>query len=452
VCRFVQDDSSTVRLVGFLRDRPHGANGDATLNTEEDLQSGLVEEEPDSEPFPTRELLTALLQRRRLLATVVSLGLLASIGVAFVIPKQYTSTAQLMPPDNQTFASSSMLTALSGLGGGLLSAGGGGFLNQRTPGSTCIGILTSRTTLDDIINRFDLRKVYHRKLYLDTRKILLKRTVIAEDKKSGIIAISVTDNDPNRAREIAGSYIEELDKLVNSLSTSSARRERVFLEQRLKAIKDDLDTSSRALSQFSSRNATMDIQKQGEATVEAAGKLQGELIAAESELSGLKAQYTDDNVRVRAARGRVNELQSQLRKMSGVGEDVDAASLDAGQLFPSIRKLPLLGLTYYDLYRQVAMEESLYEALSKQYELAKVQEAKEIPPIKVLDAPDLPEKKSLPHRSIVILVGLLLSAFAGIGWIVAGKLWELTDDSHPAKAFGTELWRSIRRRSPAMTD
>ena len=242
--------------------------------------------------------------------------------------------------------------------------------------------------------------------------------MIAEDKKSGIISISVTDNDPNRAREIAGAYIEELDKLVNSLSTSSARRERVFLEQRLKAIKDDLDTSSRALSQFSSRNATMDIQKQGEATVEAAGKLQGELIAAESELSGLKAQYTDDNVRVRAARGRVNELQSQLRKMSGVGEDVDAASLDAGQLFPSIRRLPLLGLTYYDLYRQVAMQEALYETLSKQYELAKVQEAKEIPPIKVLDAPDLPEKKSSPHRLAIAFVGAWLSALAGLLWII----------------------------------
>jgi capsule polysaccharide export protein KpsE/RkpR len=423
------------------------------LNTEEELQRGLAEEESDSEPFPTRELLTALWERRRLLATVVGLGLLASIGIAFVIPKQYTSTAQLMPPDQQTFASSSTITALSGLGSSLLAAGGGGgLLSQRTPGTTCIGILTSRTSLDDIINRFDLRKVYNRKLYLDARKKLLKRTVIAEDKKSGIITISVTDRDPNRARDLTGAYIEELDKLVNSLSTSSARRERVFLEQRLKSIKDDLDASSRALSQFSSRNATMDIQKQGEATVEAAGKLQGELIAAESELSGLKAQYTDDNVRVRTVRGRIDELQSQLRKMSGVGEDVDAASLDAGQLFPSVRKLPLLGLTYYDLYRQVAMQESLYETMSKQYEFAKVQEAKEIPPIKVLDAPDLPEKKSFPHRSIVILAGFLLSALAGIAWIVAGKLWELTDDSHPAKTFGTELWRSIRRRSSAMTN
>jgi capsule polysaccharide export protein KpsE/RkpR len=102
----------------------------------------------------------------------------------------------------------------------------------------------------------------------------------------------------------------------------------------------------------------MDPQKQGEATVEAAGKLQGELIAAESELSGLKAMYTDDNVRVREVRGRVDELQSQLRKMGGVGEDVDGAALKSDQLLPSVRKLPLLGFTYYDLYRQVTLPDS----------------------------------------------------------------------------------------------
>jgi uncharacterized protein involved in exopolysaccharide biosynthesis len=95
------------------------------------------------------------------------------------------------------------------------------------------------------------------------------------------------------------------------------------------------------------------------------------------------------------------------------------------------------------------MQETIYETLTKQYELAKVQEAKEIPSIRVLDAPDFPEKKSLPHRSIVILIGLMLSALGGIVWIVAGKLWELTDDSHPAKAAGLAMLRSIGRRAAA---
>jgi capsule polysaccharide export protein KpsE/RkpR len=389
------------------------------------------------------ELGMAIWQRRSWLAKVIGLGVLLTIGIALLIPNKYTSTAQLMPPDSQALSSTSMLSALAG-GGAIAPSLAGGLMSARTPGGTFIGILYSQTAQDDIINRFDLRRVYHCKLYFDARKILTEQTTIVEDKKSGIISIAVMDRDRYRARDLAEANVEELDKLVNRESTSSARRERIFLEERIKSVKSDLDASSRALSQFSSRNATMDPQKQGEATVEAAGKLQGELIAAESELSGLKAQYTDDNMRVRGVRARVGELQSQLRKMSGVGDNVNGADLKADQLLPSVRKLPLLGLTYYDLYRQVAMQDTIYQTLTKQYELAKVQEAKEIPRVKVLDEPDVPERKSSPHRAIIVVLGFLLSAFAGITWILARALWDLTYGPHPVKAGGLAPSRAMR--------
>ena len=333
--------------------------------------------------IPVTELVAIIWQRRSWLAKLTGIGVLLTIGLSFLIPNRYTSTAQLMPPDQQALTNASMLNALAG-GPAFASSNLGGLMSARTPGSTSIGILSSRTAQDDIIDKFKLLDVYNCKLYMNARKKLTASSEFDEDKKTGLITISVTDKDKNRAHDMAAAYIEELDKLVNRSSTSSARRERVFLEQRLKSIKEDLDASSHELSQFSSQNATMDIQKQGQATMEAAGKVQGELITAESELSGLKAQYSDDNVRVREVRGRIEELQSQLRKMSGVGEDVDGATLKTDQLFPSVRKLPLLGFTYYDLTRKVTMEETIYETLTKQYELAKVQEAKEIPPIKVL--------------------------------------------------------------------
>jgi capsule polysaccharide export protein KpsE/RkpR len=379
------------------------------------------------------ELGMSIWQRRRWLAMVTAIGLLFATCVACLIPVKYTSTVHLMPPDPQALSSASMLSALTGTGS-IAPSLSAGLMGTRTPAGTFIGILESQTAQDDIINRFDLRGVYHRKFYIDARKILTQRTVILEDKRSGIISIAVTDRDRYRARDLAEAYVEELDKLVNKVSTSSARRERIFLEERLKSVKNDLDASSRALSQFSSRNATMDPQKQGEATVEAAGKLQGELIAAESELSGLKAQYTDDNMRVREVRGRIDELQSQLRKMSGVGDNVKGADLKADQFLPSVRKLPLLGFTYYDLYRQVTMQGAIYETLTKQYELAKVQEAKEIPPVKVLDEPELPERKSFPNRKIIVLLGTLVAASAGIAWIIIGrKLWDHLRSLFPVK-------------------
>jgi len=139
--------------------------------------------------------------------------------------------------------------------------------------------------------------------------------------------------------------------------------------------------------------------------------------------------YSDDNVRVREARARIDELQSQLRKMGGIGGKVDGADQKSDQLYPSIRELPILGVTYSDLSRQLAMQEGIYEILTKQYELAKVEEAKEIPTIKVLDEPQVSERKSSPHRSIIILVYILISAFAGIVWIAAVELWKMRHDS-----------------------
>lgn len=401
--------------------------------------------------IPIGELIIALFERRRFLLAVTGIGLLLAAGCALLLPNEYTSVAQLMPPDQQLFSGSTVGASLAGLESDSFSAAfSGDLLSKRTPGQTAIGVLNSSTSLDDIINRLNLLQVYHSKNYSDVRKRLIGQTTFNEDKYSGIISISVTDSDRYRAQEIAEAYIDELVKLTNSLNTSSARRERIFLEQRLKSVKSDLDASSLALSQFSSHNATLDIQKQGEETMEAVGRLQGELIAAQSELSALKAIYADDNVRVRQLRGQVDELQSQLRKMSGAGEGVNAAGPNNDTLMPSLRKLPLLGVEYNDLYRQQVMQETLYEALSKQYELAKVEEAKEVPQIMVLDHANLPERKSSPHRSIITLVGALAFALLGIAWVLCAKLWELTDDSHPIKAFTLRLLNSIRNRNRVM--
>jgi uncharacterized protein involved in exopolysaccharide biosynthesis len=412
------------------------------LSTSDEQHQDVADDTSELE-IPVAELVAVIWQRRRWLAKVTGIGLILAVGYALSIPNQYTSTAQLMPPDPQALSNISMLSALSGAGS-VASLSAGGLISARTPGGTFIGIVSSQTAQDDIINRFDLLRVYHCKLYIDARNILTKRTTIDEDKKSGIISISVTDHDPNRARDLAEAYVEELDKLVNSLSTSSARREREFLEQRLKSIKSDLDASSIALSQFSSRNATLNPQSQGQVLFESASKLQGELITARSELSGLKAMYSDDNVRVREANARINELQSQLRKMGSIGGAADGADLNADHTYPSIRELPLLGVTYSDLYRQMVMQEGIYETLNKQFELAKVEEAKEIPSIKVLDEPQVPERKSSPHRAIIVVLGFLLSVFAGITWILASALWDLTNGFHSLKVGGIALPRSIR--------
>lgn len=409
-------------------------------------------DESDLIKIPVVDLIAAVYRRRRWLAKVTGIGVLASVGLAllaFLIPNEYSSTARLMPPDSQTFSNVSLLNFLTGPS---LSTLQRGLWSETSPGGITIGILGSRTVQDDIVNRLDLRRVYRSKLQLSARKALAGNTTIDEDKKTGIISITVEDRDPHRAHDIAEAYIEELNGLVSSLSSSSAHRERVFLEERLKSVKVDLDANSHALSQFSSRNATFDPGKQGEATVEAATKLQSELITAESQLSGLKEVYTDDNVRVREIRARIEELESQLRKMGGGGSKENRGGAMTDEFLPSVRQIPLLGYTYYDLYRQVTMDESLYETLSKQYELAKVEEAKEIPLIRVLDAPDVAEKKSGPHRSYIVIFGFLLSLFGGVAWILACRLWETADDSSFIKRSGIAMMHELRTQPNAESE
>ena len=397
--------------------------GDGTLSTPEETHHSAAVDASESIEVSLADLLTMLWQRRNFLAAVTGIGLLLAIGYALLIPNEYTSTVQLMPLDQQSLSSVSMLTGLGGTGN-MLPSMAGGLMNGSTPSATAIGILNSRVVQDDIIKRFDLLRIYHCKLYVDARKKLTIRSTIEQNKITGIISIAVTDHDRYRARDIAGAYVQELDKLVNSLSTSSSRREREFLEQRLIFIKADLDAKTRALSQFSSHNATLNPVSQGQSLIESVARLQNELVAAQTELSGLKVQYADDNVRVREARARVDELQSQLQRMGSTGGDEVGFNLKPGQEYPSLRELPLLGVTYSDLSRQLLMQENIYETLTRQYELSKVEEAKEIPVIKVLDVPEVPERKSSPHRLIIVLLGTILFAFVGITWILASMLWK----------------------------
>src|ERR1700738_725469 len=169
---------------------------------------------------------------------------------------------------------------------------------------------------------------------------------------------------------MAQAYASELDRLVAQVSTSSARRERIFLEGRLHEVKADLDVAAKRFSEFASKNTAIDIPAQGKAMMEAAASLQGQIIAAESELSGLQQIYADSNVRVRSLKARIHELNQQLEKIGG-----DAANPANGEglMAPPIRKLPLLGITYADLHRQNKIEEPVFERLTQQYDMAKVE-------------------------------------------------------------------------------
>src|SRR5262252_1020327 len=255
-----------------------------------------------------------LWESRGLLLRVFLISILVSTLLALLIPNRYEAFERLMPPDGQSASmGAAMLTALMGRetggSGGGLGAFAGDLIGMKNSGALFVGILQSRTVQDRLIEEFDLKKVYRQKKIEDTRAALDKHTDLSEDRESGIITIKVTDHDPKLAASLARAYVGELDRLVAEVSTSSARRERIFLEGRLVSVKKELDTAAHQFSDFASKNTAIDVPAQGKAMVEAAAVLQGQLIAAESELSGLEAIYTDQNVRVKTLRARVRELR-----------------------------------------------------------------------------------------------------------------------------------------------
>jgi uncharacterized protein involved in exopolysaccharide biosynthesis len=415
----------------------------------EDQKSYALDPSLVTEPGETEQSFLPYLRlfwkRRSFLLRAGVYAMLASALIAFLIPMRYRSVTRLMPPDGESSNGLGLLAAMAGRNGtGGLTGLAGDVLGVKSSGALFVGIVSSQTVQDALINRFQLMKEYHDTKIEDARKDLSERTDVSEDRKSGIISIAVTDHDPSRAAAMAQSYVKELDRLVANVSTSSARRERIFLEERLEEVKKDLDAAAKSFSEFASKNTAIDIPAQGKAMVEAAATLQGQLIAAESEVSGLRQIYTDNNVRVRAAEARVEELKRKLDEIGGAGTQGDLKNDNS--LYPSIRKLPLLGVTYSDLYRQTRVQETVFELLTQQYELAKVQEAKEIPTVKVLDLAIVPTKKSFPPRIVITLLGTFLGLMLATAWTIARMRWEAVDENDPRKEFATEVFTTVRAR------
>ena len=385
---------------------------------------------------------TLLWDRRRLLLRVAAITLVLSAVIAFLIPKRYESVARLMPPE-QPSSGAAMLAALAGHSLGGMSGLGSlaGLLGGRTSSALFIDLLHSRSISDHIIDRFDLQRVYKKRYRIDTVKYLAHHTTVIDDKKSGVITVTFNDTDPRRAQAITQAYLDELNSLLTHANTSSARREREFIEKRLVNVQAELQSAEKALGQFSSNNVTFDIKEQTHAMVDAAAKLQGELIVGQSELDSLQQIYGEGNVRVRAARARIGELKSELAKMSGSPSDEPSGV--SSELYPSLRQIPKLAVPYADLYRRVKIQETVFELLSEQYEMSRIEEAKDTPVVSVFDLPLVAEKKSFPPRLLIILILTALAVATTSFYIVLTNMWQQVSPADPRKMLANEISQNL---------
>jgi capsule polysaccharide export protein KpsE/RkpR len=418
------------------------------------IVTALERDEQTPEHWAVRASL--LWKHRRLLARVTMIAFLVSLSLAFLIPKRYKSSGSIMPPDQQS-SGAMMLAALahsSSLGG--LGSLASGLLGTHTSTALFISLLHSGTVSGHLIDRFQLQHLYRNRYRVDTAKHLARLTTVTEDKKSGVITVEVEDEDPVRARDMAQAYLDELNKLVTQTSASSAHRERVFIERRLHSVSADLERAQLELSEFSSKNSTIDIKEQTHAMVDAGARLQAEMLVAQSGLESLRQIYGDGNVRVRESEARIASLQHDLEKMTGssaalvpgaVGGGAKSDTEDKGELYPPLRQLPRLAVPYADLYRRVRVQETVFELLTQQYEMARVEEAKDVAVVSVIDAPGIPEKKSFPPRLLLTLALTFLVFAATAALILIREYWSKVDNDNPGKMFASEVLLVVRRRT-----
>ena len=383
---------------------------------------------------------------RRIFVRNAGIVFVLSILVALLLPKEFVSQARIMPPE-QGSSGATMIAALLGkssAGGGLAGLAGS-LLGTKNNSALFVALLHSGTVSGHLIDRFNLLTVYHKRYRVDAAKRLNHLTKITEDTKSGVITIAVTDETRERARDLAQGYLDELNNLLAKVSTSSAHREREFVEQRLNAVQAELQRAQLELSDFSSKNTTIDIREQTRATVDAGAKLEGQLIAGQSELDSLRQIYGNQNVRVRAAEARNANLQRELQRANGQSiPDPEGKDIDASHPYPALRQLPQLGVQWANLYRNVRIHETVFDLLSEEYETARIEEVKSIPTLGVIDFPGLPERKSGPHRTLIVLISTFLSAVMTAIFLLARRSWQGIEDEDARRVLASRIQVTIR--------
>jgi capsule polysaccharide export protein KpsE/RkpR len=401
--------------------------------------------------------LHVLWAQRALLKRLAGASFVISLLISLLIPKMYESQTRIMPPENSD-TNSALLSMMAGraLGNDSLGSLATSLIGGHTNSALFVDLLRSGSVSDPLIEKFELQHVYFKRYRVDAAKVLARRTTIDQDKKSGVISLSVRDTDPQRARDLAQGYLDQLNILVNRTSTSPAHQEKLFIERRVQEVKHDLDNAQAAMSEFSSTHATIDLKEQTRATVESQAMLEGELIAAESELQSLQQLYGDSNIRVRSVEAKIASLKRESGKLEGTSAPLPTSAGDIaspGQAgdksYLPLRQVPRLAIPFANLYRELHVQETLYDLLTQQYEIARIQEAKDIPAVNVIDAPGIPEKKSFPPRTLLTLALTLLFFSGCCLYLICRHHWLLIDPNDPRRSLGREMYDSVAAKWPA---
>ncbi len=356
--------------------------------------------------------------QRRFIVRFVLGALLLAVLLAFVLPVRYEAHILLLPPQQNSSMSSMLMGQLANLGS--LASLAGGSLGIKNPVDMYVSLLTSRTVEDSMIQRFGLMSEYREKKLSGARKELENRTTVVAGSKDGLIRITVEDRDPRRAAELANGYVEEFRKLSASLAITEAARRRMFFESQLQQAKNDLADAEEAMKKMEQTTGVLQIDSQARSLIESAAVLRGQVVAKQVQIQGMRSFAAEDNPELVLAKQELASLQSQLQQLAGSQHDSES------DIILSRGKVTSSGLDYIRRFRDVKYRETVFELLAKEFEIAKLDEAREGSIVQVVDPAVTPDKRSSPHRLLIIIGSTVLAVFVAAFWVLLRQSWDRT--------------------------
>jgi len=350
------------------------------------------------------DILIVLAKHKKLVLGLPFIVAVVTALITFLLPNIYSATARILPPQQNQSSAMALLAQL----GGVASTLGANSLGIKNPSDLYVGMLQSRTIADALIERFKLRELYDKSTLVDTRAKLAAVSDISAGK-DGIISIAVDDKDPKRAAAIANAYVEQLDKLTQSLALTDAAQRRLFFGRQLKATKEDLANAEVELRKTQEATGLIQPDEQGKAIITSIATLQAGVIQKEAEIAGMGSFATPQNPDYVKARDQLTSLKSQLADM----QKKHNVNLDSSVMM-STGNIPQAGLDYVRKLREVKYQEQLFQVLVQQYELAKMDEAKDAAIVQVVDRAVVPDRKSKPQRALITILAAIAALFVGI--------------------------------------
>lgn len=381
------------------------------------------------------DLLITLAKHKKPLTIITFSSAIVIALVSLLFPNIYTGTAKILPPQQNQSAAAMVLGQLGQLGG--LAGLSGGALGLKNPGDLYVGMLKSRTVADRLIARFELQKLYNQDTMVETRKELADNTSIVAGK-DGLITIEFDDKDAARAAAVANAYVEELDKLNQTLAVTEAAQRRLFFEKQLHQAKEDLGSAETALKITQEKTGLIKLDDQGRAIIEAVATLRGQIAAKEVELRAMRTFATEQNTDYIRAQQQLSGLRAELAKLER------AQISGSGDILLPTGKVPEAGLEYLRKFRDVKYYETIFELLAKQFEIAKIDEAKDAAIIQIVDPAVLPDRKTRPKRTLIVIAGALVIGFLASVFVLFKEALE--SNRHPELLQRVGLLRSHLRR------